>query len=489
MFGLCRDEKTNAESEPTLKQNTDYTLNKETKMSNIQYAVCHLQRGSGNDSGMSCHIERKTAAGKVYTPDNADKTRTHLNRELISFPAGVRNRTEAVQYRIGHAGLHRKVGKNQTKAIRIILTGSHEQMMKIVQQGLLDRWTDANLRWLRDTFGADNVVSCMLHMDEKTPHLHATVVPIVTGERKRKSGEGEKKYRTQTGPRLSADDVMGRARLSIYQNTYAEAMREFGLQRGVVGSTARHQSNGEYYRQQMLQYENDIARLNAEVEKAHEGRSAILSLFGKGDLSKAKKELADKDRLIAELKEQIKALQTEKANLQEHHKKELAKLRNGCQAEIDKAIKEAESLRKTILSKDAQIERQSRRIAELDRKANPQRYRLTSGAELAKVNIPNYNNPSLHIWTRVGNERFDDVKFQIDYNLAQQHFTHEITDEELVNAVFAPQEQVSQAQADLLGVALILATGGPAQTHIGTGAGGSHSDLPWNGKKNPARRR
>lgn len=169
-------------------------------MSNIQYAVCHLQRGSGNDSGMSCHIERKTADGKVYIPDNANKARTHLNRELITFPDGVRSRTEAVQYRIDNAGLHRKVGKNQTKAIRIILTGSHEQMMKIEQSGKLDKWTDANLKWLRDTFGEDNVVSCVLHMDEKTPHLHATVVPIVTGERKRKSREGKKKYRTQTGP-------------------------------------------------------------------------------------------------------------------------------------------------------------------------------------------------------------------------------------------------------------------------------------------------
>ena len=175
-------------------------------MSNIQYAVCHLQRGSGNDSGMSCHIERKTADGKEYIPDNADKTRTHLNRELFRFPEGVRNRTDAVQYRIDHAGLHRKVGKNQTKAIRIIPTGTHEQMMKIVQSGKLDKWTDANLRWLKDTFGEENVVSCVLHMDEKTPHLHATVVPIVTGERKRKSREGEKKYRTRTEPRLSADE-------------------------------------------------------------------------------------------------------------------------------------------------------------------------------------------------------------------------------------------------------------------------------------------
>ena len=457
-------------------------------MSNIQYAVCHLQRGSGNDSGMSCHIERKTADGKVYIPDNADKTRTRLNRELIPLPAEVRNRTEAVQYRIDNAGLHRKVGKNQTKAIRIILTGSHEQMMKIEQSGRLDKWADANLRWLKDTFGEDNVVSCVLHMDEKTPHLHATVVPIVTGERKRKSREGEKKYRTQIGPRLSADDVMGRTRLSIYQNTYAEAMREFGLQRGVVGSTARHQSNGEYYRQQMLQYENDIARLNAEVEKANEGRSAILSLFGKGDLAKAKKDLSAKDEQIAKLKEQVRMLQAERATIVQKHNQDLATLRNGYQAEIDKAIKEADSLRKTIHSKNARIKQQSQCIAKLDRKANPQRYRLSSGAELVKLNIPNYNNPSLHIWTRVGDERFDDVKFQIDYNLAQQHFNHRITDEELVNAVFEPQEQINEAQADLLGAAFILATAGPTQIRVGTGAGGSHSDLPWNGKKNNGRR-
>ena len=55
-------------------------------MSNTQYAVCHLQRGSGNDSGMSCHIERKDAKGKIYVPVNADADRTHLNRELVRFP-------------------------------------------------------------------------------------------------------------------------------------------------------------------------------------------------------------------------------------------------------------------------------------------------------------------------------------------------------------------------------------------------------------------
>ena len=452
-------------------------------MSNTQYAVCHLQRGSGNDSGMSCHIERKDAKGKVYVPANADANRISQNRELLTFPDGVTNRTEAIQYRIDTAGLHRKVAKNQTKDIRIIMTGTHEQMMKITQEGKLDNWIDVNLKWLRETFDSENLVSCVLHMDEKTPHLHATVVPIVTTERLRKKREGEKKYETKSGPRLSADDVMRRSKLHEYQNSYAAAMKPFGLQRGIVGSTAKHQANSEYYKQQVSRYEEDIARLQSDVEKAQEGKNTILSWFGKGDLAKAKKELVDKDRLIAELNKQIEELQAEKARLQEQHKSEIEQLRNGYQKEIDAAIRRVEATERQSKEKDAVIDRQKRHIDQLDRKANPQRYRLSSGAELVRINVPNYRNPSLHIWTRVGNEVFEETKFQIDYNVAQANFNRQITDEEFVNAVFEPQEQVNEKQANLLGATFELAIGGPAQAHIGTGSGGSSSELPWNDKK------
>ena len=463
-------------------------------MSNTQYAVCHLQRGSGNDSGMSCHIERKDAKGNKYVPDNADANRTHLNRELVRFPEGVSNRTEAVQHRIDTAGLRRKVGKNQTKAIRIILTGTHEQMMKIANDGRLDNWIDANLKWLKETFGEENLVSCVLHMDEKTPHLHATVVPIVTGERIRRKREGEKKYETKSGPRLSADDVMRRTRLHEYQNSYAAVMKQFGLQRGIVGSSAKHQANSEYYRKQVIQYEEDIAKLQADVEKAQEGRNTILAWFGKGDLAKAKKELAVKDRLIAELNKQIEELQAEKAQLQERHKSEIEKLRNGYQAEIDAAIRKAETAERQAEEKDTVIDKQRKQIGLLDRKANPQRYSLSSGAELVRINVSNYRNPSLHIWTRVGEELFEDTKFQIDYDMAQKHFNGQITDEEFVNAVFEPQEQVNGKQAELLGAVFTLAAGGPAEAHVGTGGGGSFSELPWRdkdkySKKSPTRRR
>ena len=255
-------------------------------MSNTQYAVCHLQRGSGNDSGMSCHIERKDAKREKYVPINADANRTHLNRELVVFPAGVKNRTDAIQHRIDHARLHRKVGKNQTKAIRIILTGTHEQMMKIAKEGKLDNWINANLKWLKDTFESENLVSCVLHMDEKTPHIHAAVVPIVTGERRKAKKEqenGKRKYRKKSDTiRLCADDLFNRQTLIAYHDNYARVMAKYGLQRGVRGSEARHTSTTQYYRD--MKKKNDA--LDMENKRLQEQKAEA-----EQELKRAKKEV------------------------------------------------------------------------------------------------------------------------------------------------------------------------------------------------------
>ena len=181
-------------------------------------------------------------------------------------------------------------------------------------------------------------------------------------------------------------------------------------------------------------------------------------------------------------------LQAEKARLQERHKSEIEKLRNGYQKEIDAAIRRAETAERQSEEKDAVIDRQRKQIGLLDRMANPQRYSLSSGAELVRINVSNYRNPSLHIWTRVGEELYEDTKFQIDYDVAQRHFNGHITDEEFVNAVFEPQEQVNGKQAELLGAAFTLAAGGPAEVHVGTGSGGSSSNLPWGEQKKGNRR-
>ena len=94
------------------------------------YAVLHMEKTSGTDAAMSAHIER------TIRPKNADAGRTHLNRELISFPDGIENRTQAIQHRLDTAGLTRKIGNNQVRAIRILLTGTHEDMERITNDGI-----------------------------------------------------------------------------------------------------------------------------------------------------------------------------------------------------------------------------------------------------------------------------------------------------------------------------------------------------------------
>ena len=272
------------------------------------YVVFHMQKTRGTDSGTSAHIERKVK------PSNADEERTHLNRRLIEYPDGVHTRTQAIQHRLETAGLTRKVGKNQVRAIRIMLSGSPDDMQRIVRGGRLDEWCADNMKYLAETFGRENIVSADLHLDETSPHIHATLVPIVTTERKRKKQEehATKRYRTKSAsrPRLCADEVMSRVKLKEYQDTYAQAMSKYGLQRGVEGSEARHVDTTQYYRDMLVrkneiaeQVENlkeqrqtltvDIAALQAQQEAAQTDYDAIneKQRINRQELEQAKREL------------------------------------------------------------------------------------------------------------------------------------------------------------------------------------------------------
>ena len=311
------------------------------------YAVLHLDKAKGADSGMSAHIER------TIHPKNADPTRTHLNRELIQFPDGVTNRTQAIQHRLDTAGLKRKIANNQVRAIRILLTGTHEDMMQIEKNGKLEDWCQDNIEWLRKTYGIDNVVSVVLHMDESTPHLHATVVPIVQTERQRKKKEQEVKrtYRKKSpAPRLCADDVMSRANLKRYQNTYAEVMQKYGLQRGIEGSEAQHISTHEYYRSLMAQgkdiqedveallkqkgqAEQELSKIKSEkkteelkntaAQTATTALKGINSLLSSNKISKLEKENERLQGVISKRDDQIKELQSDAEKQKEWHAEDM----------------------------------------------------------------------------------------------------------------------------------------------------------------------
>lgn len=309
----------------------------------------HLEKAKGTDSRMSAHIER------TVHPKNADRTRTHLNRELVQFPEGVRNRTQAIAHQIETAGIRRKVSANQVKAIRILLTGSNKDMKQMEAEGRIEDWCNDSLKWIRETYGEQNLVSAVLHMDEKTPHIHATVIPIVTGER-RKAGQeeqnGKKKYRKKNPQdvRLCADDVMARHRLKHYQDTYAQAMNKYGLQRGVDGSLARHISTMQYYKQLVEQQDSlqenieNLLGLEEEAMKklkqvkgeinvqkmkgaAVNATTAIAdgvsSLFGGSKVKRLEAENENLKRNIVNLQKQVQAEQREQTKMENRHSSEI----------------------------------------------------------------------------------------------------------------------------------------------------------------------
>ncbi len=239
------------------------------------YGICSFAFGKakGTDSRMSAHIER------TVHPKNADRTRTHLNRELVQFPEGSEephtgnsapDRDSRYQAQGGHQPGEGQSGTAHRKQQGHEANGSG-------RTGLTNGAT-TDLQWLRETYGERNLVSAVLHMDEKTPHIHATIVPIVTGERRKAKKEeqnGKKKYRKKSTQdvRLCADDVMARHKaetLSGHLRTSHEQVRLAERRGRFAGKThtdlAILQGTGRTTRQPAGEHRN-LLGLEEEAQK------------------------------------------------------------------------------------------------------------------------------------------------------------------------------------------------------------------------------
>lgn len=355
----------------------------------MSYAVLHIMKASGSCNAIARHIERTTQ------PDNAHPELRHLNRDdFIKYPDGVDGLGEAIQHRLDNAGLTRKIGKNQVLALHVLMTSDGDALRRLADEGRLNDWAESSVRWAKETFGEENVVGAHLHMDEQTPHLHVTVVPIVTTERKKKASEAKakKRYRTKSkdGPRLSANDIMTRENLIRFQDTYAEAMERFGLERGIRGSEARHVDQHEYYRQCQIKkkdLEQDVATLSTEKRQLDTETQA---------LEKRKKELERGNRWIE------KAITETKAT-NERMTKENAQLAKDKRVlvEYNAALKESVSeIVEEYKGLESSKEKLSREISTLE--ASKMSVAYNSDYAEYKADIEKYfpDVPDLLIWAR-----------------------------------------------------------------------------------------
>ena len=211
-----------------------------------QFAVFHAMKGKGRGGSLGNHIDRTS------TPHNADSDRVHLNRYIVhdkedgakilsqqeyrrEIESGnIKSMFASVNERIeeGYQG-KTAIRKDAVRYVNLMLSGSHEKMKEIEREGKLEDWMKDNYRFVAKEFGKDNIVRFAMHADEKTPHVHATVVPL-----------------TEDG-RLSAREYLfgHKEKLKGFQDRYAQEMKEYGLERGVRETRSKHKTTQQYYKE------------------------------------------------------------------------------------------------------------------------------------------------------------------------------------------------------------------------------------------------
>ena len=238
---------------------TTEIINRKNYYRIMGYVVLHLDKSPDNEVPMTAHIAR------TKMPPNAIPELTYLNEELVEFPEGVADRTEAINHRLEHVGLTRKIGTNQVRVIRVMLTGTQEDMKRIAQEGRLKAWCADNLAWLRKTFGTENVVSAVLHMDEATPHIHIDFIPFTTGSnRGLETRVSLKQALLNMGFKGEgrSDNELNRWILSE-KKVLAQIMERHGIEWEQKGTHEQHLSVLDYKKQERAK---EVAELDREIE-------------------------------------------------------------------------------------------------------------------------------------------------------------------------------------------------------------------------------
>jgi len=159
---------------------------------------------------------------RTGTTPNADPERRHENVRLV----GSGDWLADVQARVAEATY-----KRSDSAIYDFAFYVSNGFFDGKPAALLDEWARRTLDWLAQSFGGErNVVAAVLHKDETTPHIQVMVVPI--DERGHMNAHG---FTGTKGQVIALHD------------SYNAAVAHLGLDRGIRGSVATHQTVREWY--------------------------------------------------------------------------------------------------------------------------------------------------------------------------------------------------------------------------------------------------
>ena len=307
-----------------------YLIRKEKIKMGYCFVTTEKIKSLGTLTSKYIHNYRKVAV------ENADPNLQHLNEELLALPqdeyGNQKTYKDFFKDRIGELGYYKnhKIRCDQVYAFEVVSTFSREDDIDI------EAWKKKNVEWLQKTFnqagdGRNNIASVMFHADEPgNVHCHAIVIPI------------------DPNGRLNAKHYTGGYKIMRdMQNSYANDMKEFGLERGLEGGQARHKDIKKYYAE--LNRAMEIPE-TMPFETAEEYRKRCQEeLETLAAASKRKRDLeyaAHRERMAKERIVQRKAITGE-----------LESAKYALQKESEKVIKELEIASKKKMELDKWVER------------------------------------------------------------------------------------------------------------------------------------
>ena len=167
-----------------------------------QHAILRFEKHKGHPAGpLEAHHERKKEQ-YASNPD-IDTSRSKYNFHIVK-PDG--RYYHFIQSRIEQARCRTR--KDSTRFVDTLITASPE-FFKGKSPKEIAAYFQRAADFLIDRVGRENIVSAMVHMDEKTPHLHLVFVPLTKDNR------------------LCAKEIIGnRANLTKWQDDFHACMVE-----------------------------------------------------------------------------------------------------------------------------------------------------------------------------------------------------------------------------------------------------------------------
>ena len=225
----------------------------------MSYLVLHMDKFKKEAvRGIQSHNNRERESRS--NPD-IDYERSGHNYDLHESAAD--NYAEAIRNRIDDLLLVKAVRKDAVRMCGLIVSSDSAFFEKLSPEDTR-RFFEESKAFLTEFVGAENVISAMVHLDEKTPHMHFLHVPV-----------------TPDG-RLNAKNIYTRESLKMLQTELPRHLqnRGFDLQRGVEqepGAKKRHLNTREFKQQQeaLHSLEKEAQAMNAELEQRQREESAL----------------------------------------------------------------------------------------------------------------------------------------------------------------------------------------------------------------------